>query len=221
LGEQRFDSTRWTGGLRYNQPRLSPGEARARLRWAAPLIVIMAFWLLYTLVWHSLWKFSGSPPVYPVTNMSDLIVPLGAGVAGYAMGRWWRKWPLMCGVVTGSIAMAVYLSTAFLLDLHSPIASGEHRAFVDSAFEPRYPPSRHMRLEHELRLSVFEKMPRRATVPEVLYRDVVPGDTCIQIRWKGGRRYRFFDVVRHLPIGDGNGSWLNAPKDRANCLWRP
>lgn len=216
MSEQRYDSSRWTGNLT-PQP-VDPEVARARLRWGLPLAVILLFYLLYVVGWHLLWKASGSPAVYDVPNGFDLLVPLLSAAAGYVLGRRWQKWPQMCAALTGCVAVGIWGLGSFLLDLHSPSARGEQRAFVESALAPRYPPRRHMRLEHELRFSVSRRRPREAIVPETLYREVVAGDTCLQIRWSGGRRYRFFEVVRHVATGDGNGSWLNAPKDRARCL---
>lgn len=215
-GEQRIDSSRWTGNLDYSQRQLSPHQAQVRLQLVFPILAACAVGIVYFLAWHVLWKLTGSVPVYGVFRAADLLLIAAAGLAGYFLARNWTKWALTGAAFTAMVALCIARLGFFTLDLYRPLASGEQRVFVEGAAGPHF--SRYeTRLEYELRLSSPRGGRIEATVPQSLFRTVVAGAPCLQIRWTGGREYRFFKVLKQMPI-DSSAASIGSPSGRALCF---
>jgi len=216
---QRIDSSRWTGNLDYSRPPLSPRQAQVRLQFAFPILAVVAVGLVYFFLWHVIWKLAGSIPVYGVPRPSDLLLIAVAGLAGYFLARNRSKWALTSAAFTAMVALCIARLGFFALDLYRPLANGEQRVFVEGAARPMI--SRYeTRLEYELRLSLPHGGRIEATAPESLFRTVVTGGTCLQIRWTGGREYRFFKVLKQVPIDSGTSS-IGSPDSRAACFAAP
>jgi len=216
---QRIDSSRWTGDLNYSRPPLNARQTKVRLQLAFPILTACVVGVVYFVAWHVIWKLTGSVPVYSVPRASDLLLMVAAGLAGYFVARNWTKWALTGAAFTGMVALCIARLGFFTLDLYRPLASGEERVFVEGAVSPNF--SRHdTRLDYELRLSSPRGGRIEATVPESLFRTVVAGATCFQVRWIGGRGYRFFKVLKQMPLDTGAAS-IGSSTSRSACFAAP
>jgi hypothetical protein len=224
MEKKSVQASAWTGDLsdavretRGSSSRVGKPSGQQPLTVALALLAGALLFVLHSVTWHLIWVLSGSPAVYLVTRGIDaLAFPLVAAVT-YLLARH-LKWALAIAVTVSSLAFSASSLVLFALDLQRSATSGEQRLFISSARAPRYPPKRRPRLQHTLHLVDGRGSIIEASVPALLFRSVIAGDSCVDVRWTGGRKYRFFRVIRWLPTGDGNGSWVNVPQDRARCL---
>jgi hypothetical protein len=212
--EVRVRAEAWTGNSSDFVTRRDVSQRRLTISVAFFAGAVM--FALHSLIWHVVWTISGSPAVYLLPRATDFVAFLLMTAVTYFLTRH-SKWALAIAIAVSSVVLSASSLVLYALDLNDPATSGQQRFFVTSASEPEYF-SKRSRLQHTLRLDEGRRSNIEASVPATMFREVIGGDSCVDVRWTGGRKYRFFKIVRTLPTGDGNGSWLNAPQDRARCL---
>jgi hypothetical protein len=206
----KIDSSSWTGAPH--------GKAVTGLQGPSLHLVlgILIAFLLYSLLWHSLWELTGSPIVRTQTGWLAVLAALVGGALMFLCTRNRKKrWFWAAGglAATSFLSSLTFYVTDFLFADEQAVSTH----FVEGRSRPGFY-RRHTQLRHEARLSWGNGRRSDLILTKKVYDRITAGDSCITLIERRGTLHIFAKNVEVRSSGDGTGHWMQIDQNRRRCL---
>lgn len=206
----KIDSRRWTGGA---QGKALSG---ARGPWLYLAVGILIAFPLYSLLWHALWKLTGSPIVRTQASWAGILAALVGGALMFVFNRnskerWVWATAGLAGV--GFLSSLTFYVTDFIFANDQAVSTH----FVERKSPPRFY-RRHTQLRHEARLDSRNGRHSDLVLTKEVYDRITSGASCIILIERRGTLHWFAKDVQVRSSGDRTGHWMQIDENRRRCL---